>query len=98
MNLVKYVHTKAPKAKVIIIGDFWDKEKNALRQIAASNTNCLFVDISEIMNKKEYQSEEGQECLLPDGNTIKVSHAAATHPGDKGMEYIANAVINALNH
>ena len=52
-NLVKYVHTKAPKAKVIIIGDFWDKEKNALRLIAASNTNCLFVDISEIMNKKE---------------------------------------------
>ncbi len=96
-KLIAYVRQKAPKAKIIIIGDFWDKDRNSMRQQAAQNTNCPFVDLSEIINNKDYQSKEGQECLLPDGNTIQVSHAAAGHPGDKGMEYIANAVIKVLD-
>ncbi len=96
-KLIDYVRQKAPKAQIIIIGDFWDKKKSAQRQQAAQNTHCAFVDLSEIINNKNYQSYEGQECLLPDGSTIQVSHAAATHPGDKGMEYIANAVITAIN-
>ena len=96
-KLIAYVRQKAPKAQIIIIGDFWDKKKNVQRQQAAQNTNCSFVDLSEIMNNKDYQSNEGQECLLPDGSTIQVSHAAATHPGDNGMKYIAEEVIAAIN-
>jgi hypothetical protein len=95
-SLIAYVHAKAPKAKIIIIGDFWDKERNTIRQTAAQNTNCPFADISAIINNKEYQSKEGNECLGKDGNTIKVSAAAATHPSDKGMQYIANAVLKAM--
>ena len=95
-NLITYIRQKAPHAQIIIIGDFWNKQKNSMRQQAAQNTKCPFADLSEIINNKDYQSKEGQECLLPDGSTIQVSHAAATHPGDKGMEYIANAVIKNI--
>lgn len=54
-SLIKYVHNKAPKAKIIVIGDWWDQNRNDLRRMAFLNTNSLFVDLSDIMNKPEYQ-------------------------------------------
>lgn len=35
-------------------------------------------------------------CYLEDGTTIEVSEKASTHPGDKGMEYIADKVIEKI--
>lgn len=96
-HLVAYVHTKAPKAKIIIVGDFWDREKDMLRKTAAEQTNSSFADLSSIRGKTEYQSVVNKECLLEDGSTIKVSKEAATHPGDEGMEYIADAILKAFN-
>ena len=92
-TLIAYVHKRAPRAKIIVIGDFWDKNRNKMRKQAAENQNVLFADLSEIIGNKEYQSKEGTICTLDDGSTIAVSKEAATHPGDKGMEYIANKVI-----
>lgn len=62
-SLIEYVHSKAPKAKIIVIGDWWDKNRNELRKAAALNKNAIFVDLSDIMNKREYQSAEGIECI-----------------------------------
>lgn len=31
-SLIKYVHSKAPKAKIIVIGDWWDKNRNELEK------------------------------------------------------------------
>ena len=92
-TLIAYVHKRAPRARIIVIGDFWDKNRNKMRKQAAENQNVLFADLSEIIGNKEYQSKEGTICTLDDGNTIAVSKKAETHPGDKGMEYIANKVI-----
>lgn len=96
-TLIAYVHKRAPKAKIIVIGDFWDKTRNKMRKQAAANQNVPFTDLSEIIGNKEYQSQEGTICTLDDGSTIAVSKEAATHPGDKGMEYIANKVMERVN-
>lgn len=96
-TLIAYVHKRAPKAKIIVIGDFWDKNRNEMRKQAAANQNVLFADLSDIIGNKDYQSKEGTICTLDDGSTIAVSKEAETHPGDKGMEYIANKVMEKVN-
>lgn len=95
-TLIDYVQQHAPKAKIIVIGDFWDKKRNDMRREAAQNQNAAFADLSTIIGDKAYQSKEGTPCTLDDGSTITVSKEAATHPGDKGMEYIAEKVIDQL--
>ena len=95
--LIAYVQQRAPKAKIIVIGDFWDKKRDAMRREAAANKNVAFADISALIGDKAYQSKEGTECELSDGTVRKVSKAEETHPGDKGMAYIAEKVIEKLD-
>ena len=96
-NLIGYIRSKAPNVRIIVVGDWWDKNRNELRKAAALDTDSGFADLSEIINNPVYQSKEGQECIGPNNTKIYVSKAAATHPGDKGMEYIANKIINNIN-
>ncbi|MGN8835546.1 SGNH/GDSL hydrolase family protein [Mitsuokella jalaludinii] len=96
-ELISYVQQRAPKAQIIIIGDFWDKERNNMRKEAAQNKSVTFVDLSAIIGDKSYQSKEGTPCLLDDGSTMIVSKAAETHPGDKGMAYISDKVIEKIH-
>ena len=95
-NLIAYVQKRAPKAKILVLGDFWDNNRNEMRRKAAEQQNVTFVDFSEIIGNKEYQSKEGTICTLDDGSTITVSKAAETHPGDKGMKYIADKVMEKI--
>ena len=96
VNLIEYVQQKCPNAQIIVVGDWWDTEKNETRRIAASKTNSDFADLSEIIWDKSYQSETGQICYLQDGSAIQVTEGASAHPGDLGMRYIADRVIEKL--
>lgn len=96
-TLIAYVHQHAPKAKIVVIGDFWDKNRNGQRKQAAKRQNVLFADLSDIIGNKDYQSKEGIVCTLDDGSTIAVSKEAETHPGDKGMAYIAERVMEQIH-
>ena len=95
-TLITYVHTRSPKAKIVVVGDFWDKNRDKMRHEAATNKNVAFADISAIIGNKAYQSQEGTECKLPDGTVHEVSKAEETHPGDRGMDYIARKIIELL--
>ena len=95
-QLIAYVRERAPKAKIIVIGDFWDKKRNDQRREAAGHTGCPFADLAPIIGDKKYQSREGIEGTLEDGSTVKVSKAASTHPGDNGFQYIAEHVIDQI--
>ena len=95
-KLVDYVHKKAPRAEILIIGDFWNFHRNDIRKDVAKNKKCIFVDISPTIGNKKYQSEIGKICYLKNGQTIEVTKQMATHPGDQGMQYIANAIIKNL--
>ena len=96
VELIDYVRSKCPNAQIIIIGEFWYSERNEYRKKAAEQTSCAFADLSEIIGDSEYQSKAGTVCYLKDGTTVEVSEEAATHPGDKGMVYIANKVIELI--
>ncbi len=95
-ELVKYIHEKCPSAQIIMIDDFWDNARSDIRRAVAEETEIEFADLTEIRGKKEYQSEEGTVYYLPDGQTRKVSKEAAAHPGDSGMAYIADRVIEKI--
>lgn len=95
--LIAYVRQRAPEAEIVVIGDFWDKNRNGQRKQAAKRQNVLFADLSDIIGNKDYQSKEGIVCTLDDGSTIAVSKEAETHPGDKGMAYIAERVMEQIH-
>ena len=95
-NLIRYIQAKAPKAKIVVIGDFWDKGRNESRKAAAEKTGAQFADLAGIIGDKSYQSKAGTVCELADGGTITVTEASATHPGDEGMRYIADRVLEAI--
>lgn len=95
-NLAIYIRNRCPKARIIIIGDWCSCDKNDMRKTAAYNCDCGFADLSKVIGNEEYQSKPGTICFMKDGTTEKVSEAASTHPGDKGMEYIADNVIECM--
>lgn len=95
-NLIKNIKEKAPKAKIIVIGDWWSIEKNSMRIEAANNTGCTFADLLEVIGNSECQSVTGKQRYLEEYSLIEVSEAASTHPGDLGMKYIADRVIQAM--
>lgn len=95
-SLVNYVKEKASDATILIIGDWWSTEKNVMRKEAAKNTGALFAELSNVIGDSSYQSQTGLTCYLSDGSTIEVSEEASTHPGDKGMKFIADQVEAAL--
>ena len=95
-ELVKYIRNKCPSAQIIMIDDFWNNQKSDVRREVAEETGVDFADLAEIRGEKEYQSEAGTVFFLSDGTTDTVSEEAATHPGDSGMAYIADRVIEKI--
>jgi hypothetical protein len=97
-ELVKYIREKAPEAKLIIIDDFWVAGGKAdMKKRVADANGLAFADLSEIKGKPEYQCGLGTVVYDPEGGEHIVEHkGVAGHPGDLGMEYIANAVIELL--
>lgn len=94
-SLIKYIQIKAPNAQIIVIDDFWSGgEKSVLKKQAAQNTGVDFVSLSEIRGDAEYQCGMGTIVYDADGGKHVVDfEGVSKHPGDKGMKYIADAVI-----
>lgn len=96
-ELIKYIHDRCPKAQIIMIDDFWDDKKSMLKKNIARNCNINFVDLSKIRDDIQYQSFIGASVLGQDGSIHYVDHAGvAKHPGDYGMDYIAQRVIEQI--
>lgn len=96
IDLINYIKQKAPEAQIIIIGDFWDSQKNNIRKSAAQKTKCAFADLSEIIGNKTYQSKKGAVGYYNKNETYVVNERMETHPNDKGMEYIANKIFSLV--
>lgn len=95
-ELIEYVRSKAPKAKIVLIGDWWSIDRNNIRKNVAKETGVLFVDTSRLINDIEYQSKEGTVCEGVNGSRQVVSKIAETHPGDKGMMAIYQGILKVL--
>lgn len=96
--LIRFLQNKAPKARVIIIGDFWTmSNRDALKQNVAKITGAEFVSLEGIKDNPEYYCGIGQIVYDSDGNEHIVEHkGVASHPGDNGMLEIANRIIEQI--
>ena len=97
-SLIKYIKEKAPNAQIIVVGDFWGEENRDTMKINAANAcNVIYVSLEEIKDNVDYQC--GLGTIVYDENGVEhiVEHSGvASHPSDKGMEYIAKKIIEAF--
>ena len=100
LDLLSHIEDMAPNAQIIIIDDFWDMGENAsiLREISNELSGEIsFVDLTEIKNNTDYICGLGTVVYDDAGNAHTVEHeGVAYHPGDKGMEYYANKIIELI--
>ena len=96
--LITYIAQKSPNAKIIVIGDVWESNgRDAMKKEAADKCGVTFIDMSEIKDNSIYQCGIKSVVYDYDGNPHIVEHeGVAKHPGDSGMQYIADAIISTL--
>lgn len=98
LYLVEYIKERCRKAKIIVVGDFGDdEEKIRIKGSVVQKTGVGFADLAEIRGKEGYQCGLGTEVYDMEGNAHIVEHeGVAAHPGDKGMEYIAEKILEIV--
>ena len=68
--------------------------RSEMKRAAAANTGAYFADLTQIKDNPDYCAGLGSTVYDGAGNPHVIEHAGvAKHPGDNGMEYIANAVV-----
>lgn len=97
-ELIRYVQNKAPDARLLVIGDFWDKEqKDEMKHKACEETGGEFISLDEIKGSEEYQCGMDTTVYDSEGNPHTVEHSGvAKHPGDIGMKWIADKIIDVV--
>jgi len=97
-TLYDYIKTKAPYCRVIVSGMYWgDSAKEVVLSAFASSKSLSFVQLSHL-NTPENNSTIGAIVKGDDGQDHAIDWAAvAAHPGDLGMEAIANALFNIIS-
>lgn len=97
-ELIRYIKKGAPDAQLLVIGDFWDKaQKDEMKQQACEATGVEFISLDEIKGLKEYQCGMNTTVYDSDGSSHIVEHSGvAKHPGDTGMKWIADRIIEVV--
>lgn len=97
-DLINYVKSKAPKAKVAVIGEFWkDEEKDSIKKQASEVTGAIFIDLSSMWDDESFEAGMGTTVYGSDGQAHTIDHdGVAKHPGDKGMQKIAELTYSAI--
>ena len=95
--LVRYIKEKCPHADIILVDDFWSDIKSVIKEKAARKLHLPFASLKLIRNDPAYQSALGAVIYDSEGAAHEIdSHAVAIHPGDPGMAFIANVIIQQL--
>lgn len=96
--LIRYVQEKAPSARILVIDDFWSSgERGQLKQEAAEKTGAEFISLEEIRDNPAYQAGAGATVYGAAGEPHTIENAdVAAHPGDSGMQYIADRITEAI--
>ena len=97
-ELIRYVQAKSPGARMLVIDDFWPNgERSRMKQNAAEKTGAEFVSLKDIQGSADVEAGVGAVVYDPAGNPHTVENAdVAAHPGDRGMQAIADRIIEAL--
>lgn len=94
--LIRYIQNKCPKARILILDDYYFAERGALKKSAADRCGLTFVSLEDVRGKSEYNCGMNTVVYGDDGSEHTVTHAGvAGHPGDKGMAAIADRILAA---
>lgn len=98
LSMLQYLKSKAPDAKILVIGDFWISEnRDELKAAAVQEAGAEYVSLEGIANNDTYYCGLGTTVYDADGNEYTVEHeGVARHPGDEGMKAIADRIIEKL--
>nr|WP_249261391.1 SGNH/GDSL hydrolase family protein [Lactiplantibacillus plantarum] len=97
-TLIKNIKNKAPKARVFWIAR-WFADDTLLAELkeACQAAGATQIDITDIARMSDTKSFIGAKRTGEDGTTWTVkSSGEAAHPGDKGMQLIADRVSEAI--
>ncbi|SCY70345.1 SGNH/GDSL hydrolase family protein [Butyrivibrio sp. INlla14] len=99
ISLISYIKEKAPNAKIIIVGDYWNNDdRKQIKENVVNETSECFVSLDGITDNEEYTCGLGTIVYDQNGGEHVVEHeGVALHPGDKGMEAIADRIIEVLS-
>ena len=97
-ELIRYLKEKAPKAEIIVVGDFWYMAgRDEIKQRVAQSEGVQYISLSEIKEKSEYRSKIGDIVYDAEGGAHTITDPdVASHPNDKGMQYIAEKILSAM--
>ncbi len=95
--LVQTIRQYAPNARIILVDDFWDRDKSAIKRRVASQLDLPFADLAGIRGSASYQNRIGEPVFDPvTGQGMVLNDFVASHPNDRGMLYIANRIIGQI--
>lgn len=97
-TLIKNIKNKAPKARVFWVAR-WFADDSLLSELkeACQVAGATQIDITDIARMSDTKSFIGAKRTGEDGTTWTVkSSGEAAHPGDKGMQLIADRVSEAI--
>ena len=85
--------------QVIVIDDFWSAEKHEMKKVVCDELGIDFVDLSDLRGNDIYQAGMGTIVFGEDGKEHIIEHSGvAAHPGDRGMEVIAERVLELVDN
>ena len=98
--LLKYIRSKAPNARILVVGDFWIVDgRDEMEFNACALTDAEYVSLEGIAGNEEYYCGIGTTVYDEDGDEHIVEHdGVAMHPGDAGMAAIAERIIAAIDN
>lgn len=98
IELINYVKKFCPKAKILVIGDFWEyKDRDDQKKNAALACNVDYVSLEEIKDNQDYFAGMGTVVYDKEGKEHIIKHeGGARHPGDGEMNAIAGRIVEKL--
>lgn len=95
-QFLAWLKGKCPIADIVVVGTWFSKAVGypVVKQ-CASDAGLKFVDISAL-NTTENQSTSGAIITYDDGTTVTASESWVRHPGNVGMQKIADKIIESV--
>lgn len=96
-ELINHIKTTCPKAKIIMVDEFWSEKKSEMKREVSEKLSVPFASLADIRGKDEYKCPLGTTVFGDNGIGHAVDHdGVAAHPGDEGMKAIAERIIKML--
>lgn len=96
-KLIRAIRTNNPAADIVVAGAWFNNANiEGWLQSQSKILNYIFVPLSDLSTSSN-MATVGDTVTFDDGVQMQVYEAIRTHPGNKGMEAIANRIYDSLN-